>query len=169
MNLKSELERIENLLIEIGNSIEEVRLLKTIPHIGDLTASILYSEIGNIKRFNSWTKLYAYFGLDPKNLQSGKMEIRGKISKAGISYIRGLLYSIAISSVNKNGYFREYFEKRKEEGKPPKVIIFAIIQKIRKPPKVIIFAIIQKIIRRIFYVLKYNQPYVKNMYPMEKG
>ncbi|WP_029521623.1 IS110 family transposase [Persephonella sp. IF05-L8] len=140
--LKNGLKETEDLIIKLGNQYEEVQLIKNLPHIKDLSATIIFSEIGDIKRFSSWQKLYAYFGLDPRNSQSGKLELRGKMSKAGIPHIRSLLYMISMSAISSNrGAYREYFLKRKEEGKPSKIIMFAIVQ---------------KIIRKIYFTLKYK-------------
>ena len=142
VKMKKNLEKIENLIVNIGSQYEEVQLLKKLPHVSDLSASILVSEIGDIRRFASWQKLYAFLGLDPRNSQSGKLETKGRMSKAGIPYIRALLYTMAMSAISGNGgAYREYFLKRKEEGKHSKIILFSIVQ---------------KILRKIYYTLKYK-------------
>ena len=122
---------VEEELIRIGRGIEEVELLKSIPGIGDLSAVVLYAEIGNIDRFRDRDDLWAYFGMDPRNEESGESVRRSsKISRAGVSYVRGLLYMIACSLIRKGApYFETYWQLRKK-GKSHKEALIVIAHKI---------------------------------------
>ncbi len=55
----------------ISNVKEDISLLKTIPGIGYFGATMIYAEIGDIKRFPAEKHLHAYAGVVPGIQQSG--------------------------------------------------------------------------------------------------
>jgi transposase len=65
-----------------------VRLLDTIPGVGDLLGLTLASEIGDVARFGSPRKLIGYAGLAPAVHQSGDRSRTGALSKAGSRTLR---------------------------------------------------------------------------------
>jgi transposase len=65
-----------------------VRLLDTIPGVGDLLGLTLASEIGDVARFGSPRKLIGYAGLAPSVHQSGDRSRNGALSKAGSRTLR---------------------------------------------------------------------------------
>src|SRR4051794_18413773 len=65
-----------------------VRLLDTIPGVGDLLGLTLASEIGDVARFGSPRKLIGYAGLAPSVHQSGDRSRTGALSKAGSRTLR---------------------------------------------------------------------------------
>jgi len=135
---------MEKYLISIGDNIEEVVLLRTIPGIGPLSSVVLYAEIGDIERFRDRDDLWAYFGMDPRNEESGQSVRRSsRISRAGISYVRGILYMIAFRLTRKGApYFETYWELRRK-GKSHKEALIVIAH---------------KIVRIIYSVLKKKEP-----------
>lgn len=112
-------------------------LLRSVPGIGEVTASVILSEIGNFDRFHSKKQLIAYAGLDPSVFQSGKFTAKkNKISKRGSPYLRKALYQAACAGVSKrsNGYankeLRAFYEKMIASGKPSKVAMTATSAKL---------------------------------------
>src|ERR671925_272233 len=84
-------ERIGPLDAELGplaRGDARVRLLDTIPGVGDLLGLTLASEIGDVARFGSPRKLIGYAGLAPKISQSGDRSRTGALSKAGSRTLR---------------------------------------------------------------------------------
>ena len=78
------LEKQINLLdIEITNIMESLNSpISSIPGIGNWLGAIIISEIGDITRFSTSTKLLAFAGLDPSVRQSGNFNATNtKISK----------------------------------------------------------------------------------------
>jgi transposase len=65
-----------------------VRLLDTIPGVGDLLGLTLAWEIGDVARFGSPRKLIGYAGLAPSVHQSGDRSRTGALSKAGSRTLR---------------------------------------------------------------------------------
>ncbi|MGQ0535315.1 MAG: IS110 family transposase [Methanobacteriota archaeon] len=88
-----------------GKGIAEVQLLRSVPGFGPIISLALYTEIAEIDRFDKAERLVRYFGLDPVHASSGDKHWDGhRISKKGISFVRGILAQGAWSHVN---YCRE--------------------------------------------------------------
>jgi DNA-binding CsgD family transcriptional regulator len=77
---------IEQELRPLARADERVRLLVTIPGIGDLLGLKIASEIGDISRFASARKLVGYSGLTPRVYQSGQKSRTGKLSTASAPF-----------------------------------------------------------------------------------
>ena len=114
-------------------------LLLSIPGVGEVTASVILSEIGEIHRFHSKQQLVAYAGLDPSVFQSGKfMATNNKISKRGSHYLRKALYQAAFAGISKrkngpvNKLLSAYFDKLRTAGKPHGVALTATSSKLLK-------------------------------------
>jgi len=130
--LQKELKRVEHIFIEKCNSSHsnELEILKSIKGLKDVTSSHFIAEIGNIKRFSSAKKLIAYAGVDPSVYESGEFRGKGRISKRGNRSLRRVLYLMAVSVVRVNEVFREYFLKKRAQGKSYKQAIMAVIHKL---------------------------------------
>ena len=82
-----------------------IRLLQTIPGIGEYSAIVLLAEIGNFSAFQKPKQLTAYFGLDPSERQSGRFKgTKSKISKRGSRYVRCILNMVAHNSIYQSRY-----------------------------------------------------------------
>ena len=79
---------IDRELGPLARGDARVRLLDTIPGVGDLLGLTLASEIGDVARFCSPRKLIGYAGLAPKINQSGDRSRTGALSKAGSRTLR---------------------------------------------------------------------------------
>lgn len=126
-------------------------LLLSIPGVGELTASSILAEIGDISNFPSSKQLTAFAGLDPSVYQSGNFRAsNNKISKRGSTHLRKALYQSASASICRrtSGYanptLRDFYVKKIAEGKPSKVAIVATSN---------------KLLRIIYGVLKSGKPF----------
>ena len=125
---------------------KEIILLQSIPGVGEYTACVVLSELGDVSNFSKPKELVAFFGLDPGVSQSGTYNRKNnKISKRGSPHVRLILHMLAKSNVypNRNREYlnpvmRAYFEKKIAE-KPYKVVMCAIMRKMVQ----IIFAILR--------------------------
>lgn len=84
--------RIEELARE---SYPETELLTQIAGVGVLTALAFVLTAGDPSRFGRSRDVAAYFGLVPRRDQSGEVDKRLRISKAGDAYMRRLLVGAA--------------------------------------------------------------------------
>ncbi|WP_118898855.1 transposase [Neisseria lactamica] len=107
---------------------KRIKTLKSIDGIGENSAAVLCSII--TERFTHAKQLVAYLGLDPKEHQSGtSVKGRTRISKIGKSETRAALYMPALVAY-RMGAFPDFTARLKAKGKPPKVIIVAIMRKL---------------------------------------
>jgi transposase len=58
-------------------------LLMTLPGVSWILAYTIAAEIGDMRRFQSPTKLVGYSGLCPRVYQSGETDHRASLSKTG--------------------------------------------------------------------------------------
>jgi transposase len=131
--LDEHLQEITNVLIERCQSSmkADMEILRSIPGIGDKTATNFLVEIGgDINKFENHKKLIAMAGIDPSVYQSGKYEGRSKISKRGNRYLRRVIWLMTTKVVMFNDFFRTYFSRRKKEGLPYKKAILATAHKL---------------------------------------
>lgn len=109
---------------------EEQKLLQSIPGVGPLTAVSFISEIVKIERFEKAKRLAAFIGLDSRVHQSGtSVNGKGYISKRGSKILRTRLYNAASVAVLHDNLFRDFFRKKRSEGKPYRVALVAVMNK----------------------------------------
>jgi len=142
-------ERIERHLEFLGREIEQLRkkierhiddndqlrgrrdLLDSVPGLGEHTIPWLIAYLGDGKRFPGSKCAVAFCGLSPKPHQSGS-SVRGKahISKTGHADLRHALYMPAVVAYSRCKAFASFVQRLKAAGKPPKVIIVALMRKL---------------------------------------
>lgn len=123
-----EIKKLEEKLKEYRR--DEQKLLQTIPGVGPITAVSFLSEITNIERFPQSEKLIAYIGLDSRVHKSGtSINGKGYISKRGNKILRTRLYNACSVAVLRDNIFRDFFQKKRSEGKPYKVALVATMHK----------------------------------------
>lgn len=100
-------------------------------HIGCGTklSTIISEEAGDLKRFPSARQFVAYAGIDPKVIQSGTHDGRGRMTKRGNSNLRHALYLAAQVARIHDPQLREYFEKKRKDGKHFTVAVCAVARK----------------------------------------
>lgn len=90
------------LIDDVNRTIEglvgastEASLLLSIPGIGNYSALLILSEIGDIARFPSAKKLCSYAGLVPSVRSSGGKTHYGSITKQGSKWLRWILIELS--------------------------------------------------------------------------
>jgi transposase len=109
-------------------------------------STIISEEAGDITRFESPRQLIAYAGIDPKVKQSGDMDTRGRMTKRGNPNLRHALYLAASVAARFDPELKDYFEKKKSEGKHYTVAVCAVAR---------------KMCERIYSTIKHNRLYEK--------
>ena len=111
--------QIDLLDSEITNIMEHLKSpISSIPGIGNWLGSIIISEIGDITRFSSATKLLAFAGLDPSVRQSGNFNATNtKISKRGSSHLRYAINRAAQIIIWNDDTFYQYYTTKLAQGK----------------------------------------------------
>ena len=143
--LEQEVRRIDGDLRKY-HEIEDVKLLQTIPGIGLFSALIIYSEIGDIHRFSSSSKLLSYAGSIPSVRQSSDVIQYGRITRQGSKNLRWIITECLhihlrfdpSSSVSK--FYRRISKGKRKKGRA-------------------ILAASNKLLKIVYWILRERRPY----------
>jgi transposase len=144
LEYKKHLSTLEDEIGALAKDIEECKIIQSIPGIGEKIAATIISEIGEIDRFNHPKKLVAFAGIDPSVFESGTFKgTLNRITKRGSSRLRHALYMAVKCAIRdcrkkkttdeiipRNKRLREFYDKKREEGKPFKVAVIACANKL---------------------------------------
>jgi transposase len=106
----------KDFLTKTHRETEEVKLISSIPCIGEESAVALMLEIEDINRFESAKKLAAYFGVHPTYKQSGDGTWAVGMSKKGRGEVRGVLYMAAMSGIRYNVILKQIYARFRAKG-----------------------------------------------------
>jgi len=124
---------------------DEFDMAQTIGAIGPKTAAAVILATDGLRNFDNSRQLSAYFGMSPRQYQSGtSIHGKGHICKMGNPYIRSLLYICAVSSLRHNKPCKDFYDSLIARGKPKKVALVAVAN---------------KLLRILFAVMKNKQPW----------
>jgi transposase len=121
-----------------------VKLLRSLPGIGILTAMIILTELETILRFSNLDKLCCYIGLVPSTNSSGEKEITGDITPRGHSVLRNAIIESAWTAARHDPVLLKSYNDYCKRMEPNEAIV----------------RIAKKLLSRIMFVLKNKQPYV---------
>jgi len=121
-----------------------VALLQTIPGLGHMLAAVVWSEIGDLARFDSAGALLNHTGLVPSSWDSGEVSIHGSITRQGPGWLRGALITAA------NALTR---------SKSPLGKRYGHLRGCRKHPHVAKAAVAGSVARCVYGVLKHGAPF----------
>jgi transposase len=124
------IEELKHSLFAAMKDDPGLRVIVSIPGIGNWSAMSLRIEIGLIERFPSAEALTAYAGLDPRYHQSGDGLRTMHISKHGRRRIRAILYMCVLSAISANPVIKEFYDRLIAAGKPKKVALTAAMRKL---------------------------------------
>ena len=117
----------------------------SIPGIGMTTGAVILSEVGDITKFDSPSKLVAYAGIDASVAQSGEYESpNNRMSKRGSPYLRKALFQAALVASNTDPELKAFYQKKRSEGKHHLTCVGAVAR---------------KLCYIIYAILKENRPY----------
>ncbi len=107
--------------------------LKSIPGIGPKTATMLILLAKGLLAFDDHRQLISYVGLAPRIYQSGtSVKGKGHICKMGTGRIRQMLYLCALKAKSCNPACKALFDRLRAKGKPFKVALIAVANKLLK-------------------------------------
>ncbi|MEK5400136.1 IS110 family transposase [Paenibacillus sp. FSL K6-2859] len=124
---------LEQNIDALAGEIEEYDLIQSIPGIGHKIASTILSEIGEVDRFDHPKKLVAFAGIDPSVFASGKFTAtRNRITKRGSRQLRyALVLAVQCGLIrSRNTRIKEFYDRKRAEGKPHKVALVACANKL---------------------------------------
>jgi transposase len=157
LQYQEHLTELEQNIDALAEEIEEYDLIQSIPGIGHKIAATILSEIGEFDRFDHPKKLVAFAGIDPSVFASGKFTAtRNRITKRGSRQLRyALVMAVQCGLIrSRNTRLKEFYERKRAEGKPHKVALVACANKLvhcRLWLRSYVLRCIQFIINRLAY------------------
>lgn len=122
--------------------------LHTVPGVGPVCGATILGEIGDVERFSNTSQLVAFAGLDPSVFESGNFKgTKNHISKRGSKYLRWALWIAADRARMFDPVFKEFYRKKRAEGKCHKIAICAVAR---------------KLCNTIYAILRDDKPYTVN-------
>lgn len=126
---------------------EPLRLIMTVPGVGQSIGMVLLSEIDDISRFESAEQLASYIGMIPMCHSSGEKQGIGGITKRGHAYLRWILIQAAWKAVQCDPAMTLFYEENCKRMHGNKAIV----------------KVARKLVNRIYFVLKRKTEYVKKV------
>jgi len=144
---KLEMMRELRMLYRTERFAEPLRLIMTVPGVGQLTGMVFLSEIDDISRFENARQLAAFIGMIPMCRSSGEKDGTGDITIRGHSSMRWTLIQAAWKAVRQDPAMTLFYEdccKRMHGNK-------AIVK------------VARKLVNRIYFVMKRKTEYVNSV------
>jgi transposase len=109
----------------------DVELLVSIPGVAFLTATVVLSEVGDLRHFGRARPLAAFVGVSPEHNESGT-SVRGRVrmSKKGNGRARQSLYLAALTAIRYPSDLSKTYHRLRGQGKPPKAALGAVMRKL---------------------------------------
>lgn len=130
---------------------DQLKRLTSIKGISTTIASALIETTNGFQDFASAKALAKFIGVAPVTDQSGKTGFSQGVCKTGDPYLRGLLYMASWSAIRYNKACREFYQRLKAAGKPSKVALIAVCN---------------KLLRQAFAVVRFGQDYDPDYQPV---
>lgn len=140
-------EAIERLIDQHPSKAQMTDLVETAPGAGDLLPAHMLVLTEGFAKEPQYRKLASYLGICPNEHQSGKSRRKPTSRGYGPSMMRKLLHLAACSVKEHNDRFAKYFRRKRKEGKPKKLVINNIAN---------------KLLRILCGMVKNKQPYIEN-------
>ena len=122
------IERINGELHQHAKADPRVKVLRTLPGVGEFTALVMLAEIGDISRFATARKLASWAGLTP-TVRGSDLKVRhGHISKQGSAWLRWALNQAAQTAKRSPEFAATYAAIARRRGK--KIATIAIARKL---------------------------------------
>jgi transposase len=144
--LDDQITACEQELRRLGAEHRYMPLLLTCPGIGWVLAFTIASEIGDIARFPTPSKLVGYSGLCPRVEQSGERDRRGPLRKNGPNHLRWALVEAAHTAYRHPLYRPLLERKRAQLGR-------------KRGTKIAAIDVARRLTEAIWHMLTRNQPF----------
>lgn len=114
-DLEERIKQTDRRLTTYANQDENCKRLMSIPGIGVINATAIFSAVGNARHFKSARDFAVWMGLTPRQHASGQRSMMGGITKRGDRYLRKQLVHGARAyqhrANGKNGLFDQWIKQ----------------------------------------------------------
>jgi transposase len=121
-------EQIKAIIQQNNELTKRAILCESIPGIGAITAAVLLSEVPELG-YLSDREIVALVGLAPYAKESGNYKGKSYISD-GRAFPRKMLYTNALVATRFNPQMKQFYQRLRDNGKPPKVALTAVARKL---------------------------------------
>jgi transposase len=121
--LTESIKTLDEQISQQGKKLDGHKNLTSIKGIGERSATVLLSVIGDVNDFADENKLAAYFGIVPRVSDSNKFVRHGRITKNGSKIGRTTLVQCTLVAKRYSPYLRGYYERIKRHRGSGKAII----------------------------------------------
>lgn len=131
--MTKQIDFLESELADIASDVfdRQFKALISIKGIGVTLASALILSTGGFSYFENAKQLSRFIGICPTYQQSGtSVKVKGHINKNGDKSLRSLLYIASWSALQYNATCRDCYLRLKAKGKPSKVALIAVANKL---------------------------------------
>jgi transposase len=139
-SLNEGIKRLDQQLSEYGRKLVGHQNLTSIKGIGDKSAAVLLSVIGDVSDFAGEDQLASYFGVVPRVANSNETVHHGRITKRGSKLGRTTLVQCTLVAVRYSPFLKNFYDRIKAKKGAGKAII----------------ATARKFLGIIYRTLKYN-------------
>ena len=144
---KLEMTRALRELSRTERFAEPLRLIMTVPGVGQTTGMIFLSEISDISRFKNSEQLAAYIGMIPMCHSSGEKDGTGDITVRKHTSMRCNLIEAAWVAIRQDPAMTLFYTENCKRMVPSKAIV----------------KVARKLVNRIYFVMKHRQAYVNRV------
>ena len=139
------MKKIKSFIRKAPKSEAEARkIIKTAPGVGTVTAEVVISELGDVKRFRNAKAVCAYAGMVPRVRQSGGKKSKDlRITKEGSGLLRWALVESAWRVVNPSPQWDAVYPRLKKRSGHKRAIV----------------AVARKLLCVLYAMLKTSTPY----------
>lgn len=125
---------------------KQYQLIKSVPGIGEQTSLYFIISTKGFSAFKNWRQFACYSGVAPFEYRSGtSIKGRTKVNHMADKKMKSLLQMCAMTTIKYDPQLKEYYIKKKEEGKNSMLVL----NNIRC-----------KLISRVFAVINRETPYI---------
>lgn len=149
-SIKNSINKIESRIKEIIKSndqlTKQIQLIRSIPGLGEQTSVYLIIATKGFTAFKNWRQFACYSGVAPFEHSSGSsIKGRTRVNHMADKKMKSLLQMCAMTTLKYDPQIKEYYNKKKVEGKNSMLVL----NNIRC-----------KLISRVFAVIARETPYI---------
>lgn len=122
-SLSKSIDDLDEVIKGAASQLEGYENITSIKGVGEKSAAVFLSVIGDVNEFEDEGKLAAYFGIVPRVSNSNETEHSGRITKRGSKVGRTALVQCALVAKRYSPYLKAFYEKIKAKRGSGKAII----------------------------------------------
>jgi transposase len=128
--LEQQIRETEAVIRRWEEESKELRLVMSIPGIGNILGSVIATEIDQVERFRESQRLCAYAGLVPTTSSSGGKEYHGRLLPRCNKWLRWAFVEAAWVAVGCSSYFGGIYRHYRVKGKGANTAIVVVARRI---------------------------------------